>query len=30
MPEKAKYSSARVAFVDRFGVRWGIMTETIE
>ena len=24
------YSSARVAFVDRFGIRWGIMTETTE
>ena len=24
------YSSARVAFVDRFGIRWGIMTETAE
>ena len=24
------YSSARVGFVDRFGIRWGIMTETAE
>ena len=24
------YSSARVVFVDRFGIRWGIMTETAE
>ena len=24
------YSSARVVFVDRFGIRWGIMTETSE
>ena len=24
------YSSARVVFVDRFGIRWGIMTETTE
>ena len=24
------YSSARVVFIDRFGIRWGIMTETAE
>ena len=24
------YSSCRVAFVDRFGIRWGIMTEQTE
>ncbi len=24
------YSSARVAFADRFGIRWEIMTETAE
>jgi PhnB protein len=24
------YSSAREVFVDRFGIRWGIMTETAE
>ena len=24
------YSSARVVFVDRYGIRWGIMTETTE
>ena len=24
------YSSARVVFVDRFGIRWGIMTESTE
>ena len=24
------YSSCRVAFVDRFGIRWGIMTEPTE
>ena len=26
--EATFYSSARVVFVDRFGIRWGIMTET--
>ena len=26
----AVYSSARVVFVDRFEIRWGIMTETTE
>lgn len=25
--EATPYSSCRVAFVDRFGIRWGIMTE---
>ena len=24
------YSFARVVFIDRFGIRWGIMTETVE
>ena len=28
--EATPYSSCRVAFVDRFGVRWGIMTEQTE
>ena len=28
--EATFYSSARVVFVDRFGIRWGIMTETTE
>ena len=28
--EATFYSSARAAFVDRFGIRWGIMTETLE
>ena len=28
--EETFYSSARVVFVDRFGIRWGIMTETTE
>ena len=28
--EATFYSSARVVFVDRFGIRWGIMTETAE
>ena len=28
--ESTFYSSARVVFVDRFGIRWGIMTETTE
>ena len=25
--EETPYSTARVVFVDRFGIRWGIMTE---
>lgn len=28
--EATSYSSCRVAFVDRFGIRWGIMTEQTE
>lgn len=28
--EATPYSSCRVAFVDRFGIRWGIMTEQTE
>lgn len=28
--EATWYSSCRVAFVDRFGIRWGIMTEQTE
>ena len=28
--EATFYSSARVVFADRFGIRWGIMTETTE
>lgn len=28
--ESTPYSSCRVVFVDRFGIRWGIMTEQIE
>ena len=28
--EATFYSSARVVFVDRFGIRWGIMTEATE
>ena len=28
--EATFYSSARVVFIDRFGIRWGIMTETTE
>lgn len=28
--EATPYSSCRVVFVDRFGVRWGIMTEQTE
>ena len=28
--ESTFYSSARVVFVNRFGIRWGIMTKTIE
>ena len=28
--ESTFYSSARVVFVDRFGIRWGIMTEKAE
>ena len=28
--EATFYSSCRVAFVDRFGIRWGIMTEQTE
>ena len=28
--QSAFYSSARVAFADRFGIRWVIMTETAE
>lgn len=28
--EATFYSSVRVVFVDRFGIRWGIMTETTE
>lgn len=27
---KTPYSSCRVVFVDRFGIRWGIMTEQTE
>lgn len=28
--EATSYSSCRVAFVDKFGIRWGIMTEQTE
>lgn len=28
--EATPYSSCRVVFVDRFGIRWGIMTEQVE
>ncbi len=28
--EATQYSSCRVVFVDRFGIRWGIMTEQTE
>lgn len=28
--EATRYSAARVVFVDRFGIRWGIMTEATE
>lgn len=28
--EATSYSSCRVVFVDRFGIRWGIMTEQTE
>lgn len=28
--EATPYSSCRVAFVDKFGIRWGIMTEQTE
>ena len=28
--EATPYSSCRVVFVDRFGIRWGIMTEQTE
>ena len=28
--EATPYSSCRVVFVDKFGIRWGIMTEQIE
>lgn len=28
--EATPYSACRVAFVDRFGIRWGIMTEKTE
>lgn len=28
--EVIPYSSCRVVFVDRFGIRWGIMTEQTE
>lgn len=28
--EATPYSACRVAFVDRFGIRWGIMTEQTE
>lgn len=28
--EATPYSSCRVAFVDRFGIRWGLMTEQTE
>ena len=28
--EATRYSAARVVFVDRFGIRWGLMTEARE
>lgn len=28
--EATPYSSCRVVFVDKFGIRWGIMTEQTE
>lgn len=28
--EATRYSAARVVFVDRFGIRWGVMTEATE
>lgn len=28
--EATQYSSCRVVFIDKFGIRWGIMTEQTE